>query len=250
MGNRKQPFGYRMENGESRTEPKEAEIIRWIFQSYIGGTGYACIAAQLNIKALRYDADKPWNKNIIARILENGRYAGTDVYPAIVTEDELEIVKQIRAGKKVSCEVTPMRKVLRQFIGKRPDANMERIVLNLLNRLIEDPTLIQCSKVTEIPSEKALTLQDRLAELLQDQPVDEAEAASLVFQLASEQYRCIPDEEYVTERMRDILSGVKKAEELDAGLLREMISEISITEAGEIRIKLKNGQLIEGGSKA
>ena len=187
MGNRKQPFGYRMENGESRTELGEAEIIRWIFQSYIGGTGYACIAAQLNTKAVRYDADKPWNKNIIARILENGRYAGMDAYPAIVSEDDLEKARQIRAGKKVSCKVTPLRKVLRQFTGKRPDANMERMVLNLLNRLIEVPTLIRCPKAAEIPSEKAAALQDRLAELLQDQPVDEAEATSLVFQLASDQ---------------------------------------------------------------
>lgn len=43
-GNRKQPFGYRMEFGEYTPHPAEAETVRWIYQTYLGrgilsGTG-------------------------------------------------------------------------------------------------------------------------------------------------------------------------------------------------------------------
>lgn len=33
-GNRKQPFGYRMEFGEYTPHPAEAETVRWIYQTY------------------------------------------------------------------------------------------------------------------------------------------------------------------------------------------------------------------------
>ena len=37
MGNRKQPFGYRMTLGEITTQPEEAELVRFIFQGYSKG---------------------------------------------------------------------------------------------------------------------------------------------------------------------------------------------------------------------
>ena len=37
MGNRKQPFGYRMTLGEITILPEEAELVRFIFQGYSMG---------------------------------------------------------------------------------------------------------------------------------------------------------------------------------------------------------------------
>ena len=37
MGNRKQPFGYRMTLGEITILPEEAELVRFIFQGYSTG---------------------------------------------------------------------------------------------------------------------------------------------------------------------------------------------------------------------
>ena len=37
MGNRKQPFGYRMTLGEITILPEEAELVRFIFQCYSTG---------------------------------------------------------------------------------------------------------------------------------------------------------------------------------------------------------------------
>ena len=38
--NRKRPFGYRMELGESVLHPAEAETVRWIYDSYLAGASY------------------------------------------------------------------------------------------------------------------------------------------------------------------------------------------------------------------
>ena len=45
MGNRKQPFGYRMTLGEITILPEEAELVRFIFQSYAGGADQGTLPA-------------------------------------------------------------------------------------------------------------------------------------------------------------------------------------------------------------
>ena len=37
MGNRKQPFGYRMTLGEITIQPEEADLVRFVFQGYSTG---------------------------------------------------------------------------------------------------------------------------------------------------------------------------------------------------------------------
>ena len=69
MGNRKQPFGYKMEFGEIVPQPREAEAVQSIYQQYLAGASFNQLAEQLQTEGVPYDADKPWNKNMVARIL-------------------------------------------------------------------------------------------------------------------------------------------------------------------------------------
>ena len=61
--NRKRPFGYRMELGESVLHPAEAETVRWIYDSYLAGASYNALVDKLQERGIPYDGDKPWNKN-------------------------------------------------------------------------------------------------------------------------------------------------------------------------------------------
>ncbi|GBF71764.1 hypothetical protein LAWASA_4526 [Lawsonibacter asaccharolyticus] len=78
--NRKQPFGYRMEFGEYTPHPAEAETVRWIYQTYLAGASYQELVEALQERGVAYDEGKLWNKNMVARILEDKRYIGTDRY--------------------------------------------------------------------------------------------------------------------------------------------------------------------------
>jgi len=69
-GNRKQPFGYRMEFGEYTPHPAEAETVRWIYQTYLAGASYQELVEALQERGIAYDEGKLWNKNMVARILE------------------------------------------------------------------------------------------------------------------------------------------------------------------------------------
>lgn len=83
--NRYLPYGYKVENGKIAIEPQEAEIIRRIYSRYAEGLAYKKIAEQLTESDVRYMPNKPkWNKNMVARILQNQRYLGTEKYPLII----------------------------------------------------------------------------------------------------------------------------------------------------------------------
>ena len=81
MTNRRQPFGYQICGGRVAVNGSEADIVKYIFRVYIGGSSFNDITSSLLNQPVAYDVDKAWNKNMIARILGDRRYVGTDVYP-------------------------------------------------------------------------------------------------------------------------------------------------------------------------
>ena len=54
MGNRKQPFGYRMTLGEITIQPEEAETVRSIYLQYIAGASFKQLAEQLQAEDVLY----------------------------------------------------------------------------------------------------------------------------------------------------------------------------------------------------
>ena len=248
MGYRKQPFGYRMEKGEIVIHAKEAEIVQKLYRDYIAGFGFSCLADRLNSHGVEFDVGKPWNKNMIARLLEDARYVGAKEYPAIITEDERTSASELRRGKSAPCGVTVTQKILRRLCGHKPSKNMELQVLRMTNRLAGDPTMIQCPAKREARTEASTAISSELDKLLAEQPVNEDVAMPLILKLASARYEEIGNEEYETDRLRRIFSQTEPMCELSSNLVQETLSSISITRNGTIEIKLKNGQIMEGGS--
>lgn len=245
MGNRKQPFGYRMEHGEIIVHPQEADIVRCIFLDYLAGMGFSSLAEMLNTQGICYYPGKPWNKNMIARILGDTRYAGEKGFPPIIPGDELTAVEKTRITRSAPYKVTPEKKSLRSLVGQRTGPRLEQAVLRIMNRLIENPMLIQCPKSEHKPDVGLSELKSQLDELLDSQPVDESKAKPLIFQLAAAQYQSIGNEEYETGRLRDIFGRMAPISELNADLLKEAVAGVSENPNGTIRIMLKNGQIFE-----
>ena len=73
MGNRKQPFGYRMTLGEITIQPEEAELVRFIFQGYSTGATLGELTKALCRQEIPYYEGRTWNKNMVSRILEDSR---------------------------------------------------------------------------------------------------------------------------------------------------------------------------------
>lgn len=243
MGNRKLPFGYQMTMGEIVLHPAEAELVEEIFRRYAGGVSLNEVAAMLCQQEVPYYKDRLWNKNMVARILEDERYIGAKEYPQIIMPEQFQAVSDKRRQKSALPQKTPAQKALRTLCGVPVTERIEQSVISLLNRLIETPDQIRC------PSNKPMSMPKAQAELdalLDQQPVDENRAKCLIFQTASEQYEAIGNQEYETQRLRRMFTNAEKLNELNAELLRSTVAEVLVT-SKSVKLRLKNGQMIGGG---
>lgn len=242
--NRKLPFGYRMEFGEIVIHPPEAVTVQKIFQQYISGESYKSLVDRLREQGVPYDQGKLWNKNMVARILENRRYTGDNGWPAIIPEEQY-----VRANEKRTAKVTPPKrteaqKTLHRLCNGGPAADAEGTVLRLLNSLIAAPEQI-CMPQIPVQDEAQISgISQALKNALEQQPVDEDTAKRLALELASARYAGIGDQEYETVRLRRLFEQCTPMRELNAEVLRSTVSAVWMRRSS-ISIHLKNGQIIE-----
>ena len=241
MGNRKLPFGYQMRMGEIVRNEPEAKAVQDIFLQYTLGASLKEIAEQMSKTGPSYDEGKSWNKNMIARILENTKYTGTDSHPKLVDIKSFEAAAEKRQTKQCLPERTPAQKALKRVCSKPPTPGIEQQVTHLLGRLAAQPERIRQLEKTPVPAHT--NTQAELDDVLNTQPLDETAARSLICKLAQEQYDDIGNEEYETERLRRLFAAFECTAELNAELLQSTVSAVLVTQQA-VRLQLKNGQII------
>ena len=241
MGNRKLPFGYQMRMGVIVRNEPEAKAVQDIFLQYTLGASLKEIAEQMSKTGPTYDEGKSWNKNMVARILENPKYTGTDSYPRLVDIKLFEVATEKRQTKQCLPERTPAQKALRRICTKPPTPEIEQQVMRLLGRLAEQPERI--TQPETAPAIIRTDTQRKLDDVLNTQPLDEEAARQLIFRLAQEQYDAIGDAEYETERLRRLFAAFECTAELNAELLQSTVSAVLVTRQ-TVRLQLKNEQII------
>ena len=143
MGNRKQPFGYKMALGEIIIQEAEARLVQGIFRRYIAGESLNELTEALRQQDIPYDEGRLWNKNMVARILADTRYTGEKGYPKLIDEDQLIAANEKRSNKPQLPKKTEAQKVLRRLCGTPPSERVEQSVTGLLNGLANYPERIQ-----------------------------------------------------------------------------------------------------------
>lgn len=242
MGNRKLPFGYHMELGKIVLHPPEAVLVKHVFQAYIAGESYNSLVEWLREQKIPYDVGRVWNKNMVARILEDRRYIGDKGYPAILQEETMTSAIKKRNAKQVTTHITEAQKILRRLSGWTETKQIEQQVLGLLNMLLNNPERIQV--VSPHPKSENVELQRQLDAVLSCQPIDEDAAQELIRSIASVQYSAIDADEYESIRLRRIFAQHPVMRELDAKLLKTTVSAIRVYSDKSIAIRLKNNQII------
>lgn len=83
----KPPYGYRLVNKRDlEIIPEEAEVIRWVFESYLNGHTPAWIAAEMNRRGIRKKYGKSvWTKKAVAYWLKNEKYTGNTLCASTAT---------------------------------------------------------------------------------------------------------------------------------------------------------------------
>ena len=242
--NRKLPFGYKMKNGHIVLHSAECHEVQYIFEEYQKGASFKELTSAMAQKGIPYDGDKPWNKNMVARILEDSRYTGERAFPQIISQELFDAVALRRSKKWNAIQKTNAQKVLRQKCKEPISPTVEKEVLRYLNGLCERFERIEVINTQPPKSAAEAQLKDELGSLLQRLPVDQPATEKLIFQLAVTRYESIGNEEYETQRLRRIFQQREPSDELDAQLIKDTISEVIIAADGSVSIRLKNNQII------
>ena len=163
---RKLPFGYKMESGRIAVDATESHWVSHLFSRYNMGVSIQELANFMNDTAVRYDLNKPWNKNMIARILADTRYLGESGFPVLVDASVFLNTEEKRKKKAPAVQKTEAQTVLRRKCGFRITPHIEHEVLYLLNCLTQDPERIVTPQIHRAHSQRLDTLKSELEELI------------------------------------------------------------------------------------
>ena len=267
MANRKMPFGYCMRNGQICIAEAEAEVVRMIFTSYAEGNSYETLAEWLNDRAIPYLPGKQWNKNTVARVLQNVRYLGDNVYPPIIGTEVFKSRAPTVSGKLNQPQIKGIRILARcgecgntvrrervdtwrcthcmNSAAKISDKQLIDSTAELLQHLSEYPDVVVNLPIDKNESNCGLIAKDDFTNTLECAEFNESAAKAKAVSLAAARFNTLGSEDYETMRIRYILSTTEQSGGLDTALLRQITSAILIYPNGEVSMKLKNGQIIK-----
>ncbi|OUP68457.1 hypothetical protein B5F10_13230 [Anaerotruncus colihominis] len=239
--NRKLPFGYAMRMGKICIQEQEAGLVKEIFLDYIRGASFLQITEKLNSQPVAYNLQTRWNKNMVARILEDRRYVGEKGFPRIIDSELFNAALAKRAAKQIAFQPTELQKALRRLSGQKATQQMEQEVLTLLGRLIRQPECVRLPSPAQADLEEEKQLCGELDALMSRQPVEEETAKSTAYALAAARLNAIGSEDYETLRIKEVLTSEIPLHDL----LKSIASAVLIRLDGSVGLRLKNGQTIE-----
>ena len=274
---RKTPFGYMVQGGETVLCPVEADAVQSIFTRYLAGASYSRIAEEMSRGNIPYHQHtRQWNKHMVKRILENGKYLGTGGYPRLVSDEDFLAVQLQREDKtdyapcpaglrpireKAVCAVCGSKITRDTKSHGRPrwvcpdcgaivrisDEAVQRLVSQRLRQLVDAPDLLTPPPTPEaVPSLDALRIQNELNLCFNRSDINPDYMKTLIFAAAAEQYAVLPDLTPVhdMEVLRDRLkTGCVNDSDLQE-LLAKAVKAVRIGGQDYIELELTNGTMI------
>ena len=92
-------LGYRFQNGQFAVVPEEAEVVRRIYNEYLGGLGATAIMKGLNNDGILTRVGKPWRTEGVLKILRNYNYTGNLILQKTYRENHLTKRKMQNNGE-------------------------------------------------------------------------------------------------------------------------------------------------------
>lgn len=273
--NRRIPFGYKMENGEITTEPKEVYAVVRIFDEYIGGKSLADIANMLQAEGIPYHPfeDCKWNKNMVKRILENKRYLGDEKYPQLVGETKFRKANDVKIKRANNLCIVPddmkdirnmaicadcRKRLFRDQSGTWDcktyrcggfsyivtDQMIISAVLNMLNSAIANPSLLDAGGELSIYTPNGnVTRQKNEIDRMIDTDIDYDRIKAEMLRLAEIKYDCCTydDVPQKTQYLKEQLSGREPLDRLEPEMLKKFVNHIIVSRGADISLEMING---------
>lgn len=284
MGSRWILFGYKIVNEKYIIVPHEAETVKKIFNLYISGTSLQTIADILTREQIHYSSEKSvWNKNMIARIIENAHYVGDLKYPQIIEQplfNNAVVRKNTIGGKreKDSDEIKYLKSVLycseckgrirriasytyrEKWICENHCKNVDFLddallfnkIIILINTVISNPNMLDVIAYVNKyePDLDTIRRINELKYMIDQGNTRFVQIKNELFDCVSRKFNCCQlDISTYTEPIKEYIAGQKSDDKLNIDLLSKIIDKIYINTDGSITIKFINGIEIDSMGK-
>lgn len=275
------PFGYRMMNGAISIIEERADIVRWIFQVYIEGMSLNKIAEHLIDRGIQSSRGKvTWTHGRVGTIINNRKYKGDALFPAIVSAEIFEKAQVIRG--KVGQKACGKRKyfysgkiicgecggvyyrngkegcwicknyIWYNYVGCRnpviKESELETVGIHLLKNLSKNTRLYEKAIDTaSLNNSNTLELDEKIQ--AEEERNSFSQLLDLYFRRAEERYAMlrINDASYLTQQITQALKQYAELEETgEEEALKEIVSSVTVHKDGRLVYRLINGiEIIE-----
>lgn len=279
MKNRNIPFGYKFEDGKIIIDTAEQHTFNRICSDYLNGQSLLQIAKKLESEKIEFAPGiTTWNKARIMRIVDDDRYLGDTLYPQIIDQMTIEMMRRRKASRNTQTKTDRQSGIyllkspihcpacgseMHRLQDKRcrchqkwicdecntqikiEDSALMKEIVELMNTVIADPERIQkpSHKETEVTIEQR-RLDNEIARTLEGYDFDKDALRKKLLQRVSLNYQSISNETYVASKLQDTLQQWDVLKDFAPELINKVVKQIRLAENGSISIILINGQEI------
>lgn len=275
------PFGYQLEFGKYLPHPAEAGQVMEIYKKYLAGHSYKQIAESQNRFGCPYSESSPiWNKNMVARILQDKRYLGDEQFPALITGNEYQHALRLQREKCTTRDIKSdgrieavkprifcaecgesFTRLLDNRVGakwycsnrckytaKITDRKIIDQITDLLNFTISDPDSITIPAAEpQTTSLEVTRLQNEINREMDKRDHDEGKIKALILQCAAEKYNLCDDGEQqrTGQRVKALFAASAPLTDLDTTIFENTVCKVLVDGNGIVTLELQNGQILK-----
>ena len=270
------PFGYAVEKGKKVIVADEAAVIIEVYEHYCSGETFKQIADSLTARGVKYlENDSQWNKNNVARLIDDSRYLGNEEYPQIVPAELYERVRTCREGRSAKkAELHSDIKLIKDklvcgqcgkpFSRKNKWKTREKwicssgckcsvylddiTIIRNINSVIANPMVctLQGKNISSYtPTSNIKRLTNDVNRMLEQTKIEFMTVANSILECASEKFDCC-SLEVNDELTQLILEMFAEATGFNEELIAQTVDQIIVNEDGKIKLLVKSGVEIKG----
>ena len=269
------PFGYRMAGGQIEIVPEESSLLQNLFDNYLKGASLIKLAETAQQTGIKFrENTERWNKNMIARMLDDERYWNDGGFPPIVSKEIGSAITALRKQKTTSqCPIQFIKKKLvccicgeninrngknaprirwdcpkcGWYFGPITDNELKQAVTEKLLAVCRNPQVAEPDQQpTNNLSIQAARLTNEINQLLSQREVDADRLLPLILECAAEKYKTcgIKESDHLTIRIKALFQEHSNDEGLDRELFEQTVKQVIPQPDGSIRFQLLNGKIV------
>lgn len=273
------PYGYTTESGVKVIVADEAAVISEVFERYCSGDTFKQIADLLTERAVKYfENNFSWNKNNIARMIDDARYLGNEEYPQIISAELFSKVKTCREGRSAKkANLASATKLIKDklvcsqcgksFSRKNKWKTREKwlcssgckcsrylddaTIITRINTVIANPSIIPSqtkSRSGYMPNPEVTRLTNDVNRMMEQTKIEFKTVANSILECASAKFDgCnIGVNDELTELILEMFAENTMEIELNEKLITQTVDQIIVDEDGNITLRIKSGVEIKG----